>query len=281
MAPPQNGQRARWIIFALVAACGIAPLYLHFDQPGFKSKVVTGLYDTLEALPAGSPVLLAFDFGPDTEAEVGPMARALLRHCFRRDLRVIALTFTGPLSVTMEESIIPGIAEEAGKEEGKDFAILGFRPNMLAGLITMGQDFHLIYPEDHRKRRCQDLPVFQGIRSLKDMALVVDLTASATVDTWIVIGHERSGFPLGLGCTAVMAADYYPYLQSRQLVGMMGGLSGVYQYEHLVSRKGDPEGGAMKAMRPQSVIQTLIVLLIVIGNVLYFRTRRRPAGGAP
>jgi hypothetical protein len=280
MASPQNGQRARWIIFALVAACGIAPLYLHFAQPGFKSKVVTGLYDTIEKLPEGAPVLLAFDFGPDTEAEVGPMARALLRHCFRRNLRVIALSFSGPLSVTMEKSIIPEIAKEAVKEEGKDFAILGFRPNMLAGLITMGQDFYLTHPEDHRKQRCQDMAVFQGIRSLKDFQLVVDLTASGTADFWIVIGHERSGFPLGLGCTAVMAADYYPYLQSGQLVGMMGGLSGAYQYEHLVSQPGDPERGAMTAMRPQSVIQTLIVLLIVVGNILYFRSRKRPAGGA-
>ncbi len=280
MASAPNGQRARWIIFVLVAVCGIAPLYLKFRQPGFKSKVVTGLYDTIERLPEGSPVLLAFDFGPDTEAEVGPMARALLRHCFRRNLRVVALSYSGPLSVTMEESILPEIARESGKKEGTDYAILGFRPNLVVGLITMGQDFYLIHPEDHRKLRCQDLPVFQGIRNLKDFRLVVDLTASATVDTWIVIGHERSGFPLGLGCTAVMAADYYPYLQSGQLVGMMGGLSGAYQYEHLVSREGAPEGGAMRAMRPQSVIQTLIVLLIVVGNVLYFRNRKRPVGGA-
>ncbi len=208
------------------------------------------------------------------------MARALLRQCFRRHLRVIALTFGGPNCMITEVPLMTEVAQRAAKVEGTDYAILGYQPNIMAALITMGQDFYLTYPLDHRKERCADLPVFKGIRSLKDIKLVVDLTASATSDYWIIIGHERSRFPLGVGCTAVMAADQYPYLQTKQLVGMMGGLVGAYQYEKLVAQAGDPEGGAAGAMRPQSVIQTFLVLLILVGNGIYFWGRRRAQGGA-
>ena len=108
------------------------------------------------------------------------MAKALLRQCFARNLRVIAMTFASANAVGVEERIVDEIAQEAGKTEGTDFAILGYQPNLFSCLITMSQDLFLSYPKDHKKRRCADLPVFKGLHSLKDMSLVIDLTASNT-----------------------------------------------------------------------------------------------------
>ena len=46
-APTPSGQRARWIIFALVALCAVLPLYVDFQLPGFQSKVVNDLHRTV------------------------------------------------------------------------------------------------------------------------------------------------------------------------------------------------------------------------------------------
>ena len=83
------------------------------------------------------------------------------------------------------------------------------------------------------------------------------------------------GVPIGCGCTAVSAPTLYTYLQTNQMVGMLGGLKGAADYETLVGIKG---GQAVRGMAPQSVAHLVIILFIIIGNVAYFSQRKK--GGA-
>jgi len=65
---------------------------------GFPIRVspeVKKIYDHVESLPAGTLVLLSFDFEPGGKPELYPMAIALLRHAFQRNLNVLGVTY-GP-----------------------------------------------------------------------------------------------------------------------------------------------------------------------------------------
>ena len=75
------------------------------------------------------------------------------------------------------------------------------------------------------------------------------------------------------GVTGVMAADFYPYLNSGQGFGLMGGLLGAAQYEKL----SDNPGPAIDGMRVQVFAHVVIIAFIIIGNVGYFTERRRRA----
>jgi hypothetical protein len=66
-----------------------------------------------------------------------------------------------------------------------------------------------------------------------------------------------------------MAPDLFPFLQSRQMVGLIGGLAGAAEYETLV----DHPDAATSGMRPQSVTHVILIGFIVLGNVLYFLSR--------
>jgi len=72
-----------------------------------------------------------------------------------------------------------------------------------------------------------------------------------------------------------MAADYYPYLNSGQIFGLMGGMLGAAEYEKLVKRP----GRAMEAMRVHVWTHMVIILFIVIGNVGFFLTKRKGGVG--
>ena len=113
--------------------------------------------------------------------------------------------------------------------------------------------------------------ICKDIKSLKDMKLAMCISAGQAVDVWIIYGKEKGKMPLAAGCTAVMATDYYPFLQSKQLVGLMGGLSAAAQYETLIKHKGT----ATDSMKPQTVVHALIIILIIIGNILYFVNRSK------
>ncbi len=52
---------------------------------------------------------------------------------------------------------------------------------------------------------------------------------------------------------------------------MLGGLAGAAEYETII---GVP-GSATAGMEPQSVTHLIIILFILLGNTVYFMTRRR------
>jgi hypothetical protein len=73
-----------------------------------------------------------------------------------------------------------------------------------------------------------------------------------------------------------VAPDYYPYLQTGQLVGQLGGMRGAAEYEQLVYDAGyhPSKGLANKAMNAISSTHVLIMLLIVVGNLAFWQDRR-------
>jgi hypothetical protein len=109
------------------------------------------------------------------------------------------------------------------------------------------------------------------VRNYDDVKGVIELSAGNITDAWITFANGRYQVPVSIGVTGVMAADYYPYLQSGQIFGLMGGMKGAAEYEVLTGRRGDASSG----MPIQTVAHSLIIVLIVIGNIGYFMSRRR------
>lgn len=243
--------------------------------PTYSSDVVKGLYDAIDALPPRSPVLFSFDFDPGSEAELVPQARSMLTQCFRKNLRVVAITLYSVNSPPLMNEIVQEIAKNPEFAttivEGKDYVVLSYNPGGAAAIINMAQDFYMTFPADHNGKPAKGQAATDGIATLKNFPVVITLSAGNLPDTWIGIGQDRYKFKLGLGCTAVMATDYYPRLPAGQLVGLVGGLGGAYQYECLVNTP----GSATQRMLPQSIIHPLIILLVVIGNVMFFLEKRK------
>jgi len=69
----------------------------------------------------------------------------------------------------------------------------------------------------------------------------------------------------------VMVSELYPYLQTKQLVGLMPGLLGAAEYEKLINT---PEKGT-EGMSVQSFVHLLIVVLVIFGNMAFFIRRRK------
>lgn len=229
------------------------------------------IYDYIESLPPGSPMLLSIDFDPSCDEELRPMTVAVLRHAFRKNLRVIGMTIGSIQSIGIMADIFTNVANESSKKEGVDYAIMAFNPGGSSVLLNICQDIFFTYPQDYKGNSTKDLAIFKGIKTLKDMKYAMCISASSTIDMWIVYGKEKGKMPLGAGCTGVMATDYYPFLQSKQLIGLLGGLGAASQYEVLVQHKGT----ATENMKPQTIVHCLIILLIILGNIIYFTAKRK------
>ncbi len=261
----------RRIIFVFVFLGVLISLLAEFSFPIKVTSRVRAIYREIERVAdEGGVVLLAFDYGPGSEPELQPMALALLRHCFGRNIKVVAVCLW-PDAPGLAQQALETTAKEFDKINGVDYAFMGFKPGYTSVVINMGQDFHSAFPRDVRGLRADSLAITRDLHTLRDFSFVFDFAAGSSIDeVWIPYGQEKYKFPLGAGCTAVIAPDLFPYLQSKQLVGLVGGLVGAAEYETLVKRSGTATTG----MRAQSITHIVIIAFIVLGNIMYFLHRR-------
>lgn len=259
----------RRIIFLVIGLCTLIPLLYPVGLAIKVSPEVKSVYDYIESLPEGSVFLLSLDFDPASKPELYPQAVALMRHAFKKNLRVIGMTLWLP-GTGMANEVVSRVAREEGKVAGKDYVFLGWSPGGGSVIINMGQDLYKAFPTDYNNQPTKDLDVLKGVQSLRDVNYVVSLAAGTTgIETWYVFGKDKYKFELGGGCTGVIAPGLYPLLRSGQINGLIGGLRGAAEYEVLIGKKGK----AVAGMDAQSATHFAIILLVILCNVFYFSIR--------
>ena len=266
----------RRIIFALIFVAVVWPLMQPMRLPIDVSPPVQTLYDAVEAIPPGSIVMLGADYSPDTMPELQPMVETFLRHAFERDLRVVVACLW-PASPPLVERASTPLAEEYGKEYGVDYVNLGYMAGGIVTLLGMGASIPNTFPSDYGGTPVGEIPLMQEVENFDDIAFVMEVSAGTPgTREWVQQVQGRYRVSLGSGTTAVGAPNFYPYVQSGQLTGLLGGLKGAAEYETLIGHPGD----ATKGMDAQSVVHALVVVFILFGNVVYLLSLRSKGAAA-
>ena len=259
----------RRYIYLLIGVAVILPLLFPLGLPLGVTPESKSLFEKVESLEEGSVVILTFDYYPSTLPETQPMSYAALRQLFRKNIKVITLTLVPLGGLSVMEEVVVDVAEEYNKEYGVDYVNLGYKYGYQAVMLGMGRKISDIFPRDNYDNRLEDLPLMQEVKNYRDVDFIFAVADNATVEYWISLVNARYGIPIGAGVTAVMAPKLYSYLQSGQLVGLLGGMKGAAEYEKLSKNY----GRAMVGMDPQSIVHILIIFFIVVGNIGYFLTR--------
>lgn len=273
----------RWVFLFVALVCVITYL-IPFSIKIIVTPEVKSIYDRVESLQPGDYILLAIDYDPNALAELHPMTYAIAEQAFRKELKVIFVTLSqnGP---GMADQAIRDISDSLRLEKtyngityparqlvnGVDYVFLGYKPYPALVILGMGQNFRLPFPADYYGTPLDSIPMMKGVLNYDQVKCVVDFAAGNVADMWISYGQGRYNFPLALGMTGVMGADYYPYLNSGQVFGLMGGLLGAAQYEKLA----DNPGPAIDGMRIQLYAHIVIILFILMGNIGFLVTRRK------
>jgi hypothetical protein len=269
----------RWI-FLLVAICVTFPQIWPIEMPMEATPNVEKIFDHIEGLPKGARILIMMDYDPASEAELYPMTIAMMRHCFEKGHKVLSATFW----VTGKDLITKALNQmeiDYDLTHGVDFANYGYQVGGAYVIMQAGLNFPSALPMA-KKQRTEDMEITRGINVLSDLDYVVDLAAGSTIDWWVAYGVERYNFTLGAGCTAVSATQYYPFLDTGQINGLIGGLKGAAEYEKLLNdkygtgaNKKSLLGRGMKGMGSQSIVHALIIMLVIVTNIFYLIQRKK------
>ena len=268
----------RWI-YLILAGVVVITVLMKFSTPIRINPEVRSIYDFVESRKAGSYLHLAVDYDPGSQAEMHPMTYAVMEQALAKGIKIImtALSPNGPgMAEQAMLNIMDSVRIHTGKEVvyGRDICFLGYKPYPGIVILSMGQNYRISFPSDYYNTPTDSLPMMQGIVNYSNVDGIVLITGTSGVDFWIAYANGRYNAPLAVGLTGVMAADYYPYLKSGQIFGLMGGMLGAAEYETLVGRP----ARAMEAMRVQVWAHMVIIIFILVGNIGFLASRRR--GGA-
>jgi len=268
----------RWI-YLMIAAGVIISLLGPFSVDVSITTPATRFYKAINDLPPGSTILISMDLDPSTLPELEPIMDAAIRHALRRGVNVIGMTLLVEGASIGERLMLEAQDElnaqyaKAGEDRritmGVDWVYLGFRSGYEAVILQLGDEIRRAYPTDFYGVPLDDYPLMAGIHSFADMGLLVTVSGTSLPVDWVSYAHTPFGIPVLVGCTAVSAPEFYAYMQTGQMEGILGGLKGAAEYEKLINRPGD----AMRGMVAQMVVHVLIVILIFFGNLAYYGSR--------
>jgi len=260
----------RGIIYTIIGIVVILPILLGLKEEVQISPSVSSAYETIESLDSNDVIIISIDYDPASMPELQPMLKAILRHAFEKDVKVIMLVFW-PLGLPIGTEGLEEVAKEYGKVYGEDYVNLGYRPGDRAVMIDMGKEIRNFFRTDVNDILLDSHPMMRNIHNYNDIALIVGLEAGRFGEFWVQYVGSRYNQRIVLGVTGVMAAETYPYLQSGQIEGLIGGLKGAAEYETLIEKP----GFGLTGMAAQSWAHIAIVMFIIIGNIGYFMTRRK------
>jgi len=280
----------RWIFILMFLAVSI-PIYVigvtKETFPETPLPLATNVFEEVEALEEGDRVLLAFDYDPGSEGELGPMATAFTYHCASKGLKMYFMALW-PLGRQMIDDNIDKVIERdfPEMEYGVDYVNLGFKAGNEGVIKVITTDIKQEYTTDARGTDIEEIPMMDGVRSIQQMDLMLNVSAGYPgTKEWVqyaVTAYPEEITLVG-GCTGVQAPLLYPYIP-QQLPGLLAAIKGASEYESLVLEKYPPPKGregvymeAQRRMGPQLVAHVLMVVLILGGNIIFFIERKREA----
>ncbi len=272
----QGNYVGRQTVFLFVGISVILPFFMTITQPIKLSPEVGSLYTALGELQPGSKVLISFDYDPPSAPELQPMAETFFYYCFKNDLKVLIMGLwpQGPqqADLAIQKALEqPDIAAK-NIEYGVDYINLGFQAGNEFVIQRMGSSFKSMFPTDFYGTPYDSLPLVDGISNFSNIDFSMNLSAGypGTIE-WVQVAVDRYGVKLGAGNTAVQAPQVYPYLNSGQIKGLLGGLNGAAEFEKVVG----VIGKGTKFMVSQSAAHVIVIAFIIIGNAAFFLGDKR------
>jgi len=198
------------------------------------------------------------------------MAKAVIRHCFEKKHKVVIMALWAP-GVTLANNALSEVGADIEVTYGVDYINLGYTGGADILLNTMGTSIPEAIPSDINGDDISQFPITKDIKNYDDIDYIIDLSAGDPgIRAWVTVVQARYGKPVAAGCTAVSAPEFFPYIQSGQLRGLMGGLKGAAEYEGLIGYPAE----ATSRMDAQSIAHLVIIVFILFANVSFFILRK-------
>ncbi len=291
IAIPQ--QVLRWIIAAVLYLAVMIPVFsgqMNAPLPNSTTPEIAAMSDIVNALPPGSPVLVAFEYQPGLSGEMEAASAAVLDHLLIRGSELVFIS-TSPTGPGLIEHYLETLLASHSYISNKLYPNLGFISGGTAALLNFATSPQNTVPMVHMdNNEGQDVNAWSieplnQINHINDFAMILVITDDPdTARSWIEQVepylsdnvNPENNVPLTMVISAQAEPLIYPYYDNspRQVSGLVSGLSGGATYEtisvreNIASRYWDGFGNGL----------SVTILIILFGGIFNFLNSRRNNG---
>jgi hypothetical protein len=268
------------IIYVLIFLAALIPFFLPADWSGLglsvTSPTTAAFYDKVQSVAPGSTVLLAFDYTAGQGVELNPAAQIVTRDLARRGVNVIALS-TSPSGAQIAQTVLRDTAQQIPNwQNGKNFLNVGYIPGAEAGLRKLSDQWLAPNQTDFDQHSLAASPLATALKSLRDVALVIELAGSdESLRWWMEQAQPSHQTTFVAVVSAAVEAQARNYSNSKQLAAFLRGLTGAAEYELSLNQPGQ----TVRTVDAQSFAHVVIFAIIIVGNIAFWLSRIRKRRG--
>ncbi len=242
-APVQTQRILRWLIaIILIITIGVTIIFggtVDTQLPPEGQIINSGygaLYNQIDELYDGQPVLIAFDYQPAATAEMHIAAAAVVDHLMEQGtyLSFISTQPTGPV---LAEFFLTSTQEKHDYRHNQQYINLGYLPGESAGLVSFVIAPKKIIPLAFDGSNAWESPPLAKVDSIGDFAMILVITDDPnTAKIWIEqVGTHLENTPLNMVVSAQVEPLIQPYFRAspQLLSGYVSGVIHGLNYEHL------------------------------------------------
>lgn len=255
----------REILYGILLIVFIIPLIRPIGLPVPISPNVRVWYETIDALPPGSVVMVDFGYSGGGEPELGPMAVAVYHHLFRKgDIRVITMSTSIEGPQLWDKAIAEVRPEERwGAEYGVDYIHIGYIAGTETAMAAIGKDLTATTSTDYRGTPLSQYPIMDGIVDANDFDLILCYTTGGDQsEGWVRQWVTVYGTPYMCSVLAMMVPTMLPYQNAGQIISVTSGAQ-AGEMEGLVNM---PARG-IKSADVITLTHILLIGYVLIGNI--------------
>jgi len=258
--------------------------YVKLPIPILPSKHTKNLYNTIESLPNDKIVFVDSDWSIDMRAEHRGQFKSVLEHIMKRKLKFAMISWVGNIQGQKNGlDTIAEVGQEYGYVYGEDYVVFPVQAPAGGALIqaiardvigTIGTDINGTPLDDFEK-----LPIMKNFRNIYDVSLIFSCAYDWTRVQWLGFINGVYGTPYAIAVATITTSTAYPFLDSKQMCGMLAGATGGAEYEELLKMDNDKRF-SRNMVGVLSMAVCYILLVILLGNLSYYFSlwKQRRAG---
>ncbi len=270
----QSQRVLRWVITAFLFLVVGGIFFSHTQIFTLPSRVplpndeTEAALSTMDAIPAGAPVLVVFDYQPSLAGELEATAAPFFNRLLLLKHPNLAIVSTLPTGPALAERFLSTTLKDRNYQRGAQYVDLGYLAGGLAGVYDFAQNPATVMPLGADGSPIWQSVILQGKTHLSDFAAVIVLTDSAEAGrVWIEqAGPFRGNASFVVVSSAQAGPMLMPYMQSAQIDGLVAGLNSAAKIEQA---NGQP-GLARRYWDAYSLGLLMAVVFMVLGGFWNF-----------
>jgi hypothetical protein len=254
----------REILYGILLVVFIIPMVYPLGLPVPISTNVEKWYDTVEALPPGSMVMIDFGYSGGGEPELGPMAVAVYKHLLRKEgIKVVAMSTSIEGTQLWDKAMAEIRPERYDAVYGVDYIHIGYIAGTETAMAAIGTDLRATTSTDYHGDALSGFSIMDGINGAEDFDLLICYTTGGDQsEGWVRQWVTVYGTNYMCSVLAMMVPTMLPYQDAGQVISVTSGAQ-AGEMESLVRV---PARG-IKSADVITLTHILVIGYVVIGNV--------------